>query len=324
MDLIDLRFSFELPPESNVINIIVGDLKDKFENDNEINFKGKIYFDINVSIANDYTTLHESGDIDIHLNKSNYHLQDLKASIKDYKYEIKNNYIDIIVHYEIKGKDYDLEKFCSLHDVSLENELRDYLHRDGQKLSQLNLEDDKIIILDPIIEEEPIEVVSKINETLIKKQNDNKIINTPDKDDQKEEKVEKNDEIIDDKIIISSDDFKDQEIFSPEEELNLEEIENIEYPFEDEENIKIEKEPVIFDEPTIKEKEPNSQEKENKVKEDLLKDNYITTFIYYRVTENDSIETISKKFNILPTKIKECNAGKVIKPNILIRIPKNV
>ncbi len=58
-------------------------------------------------------------------------------------------------------------------------------------------------------------------------------------------------------------------------------------------------------------------------KEDILKETYVSSFLFYRVKKYETIEEIAKKFNLTKEEIIKNNNDKEIKENCLIQIKKN-
>ena len=247
MDQICLNKTITLLP-GKVINITIGDQKEYFETQNEVRIKGDIYIDIFINNDNENKTQHEIEPLDLTLSRSKYNLKNIELKIYDYQYEINDNQCNIKIIYQVYGDDLSLEKFCSLDDDNLAYQLRDYLNLDVKPNRCLNLDDDNVKIIDPVIIDTTKEV--KIYEDDVK------------------EKSSKNGEInIDQK----------------------------------EENI-----------PQV---EPKKEEKK-----ELFKESYKTSFIYYRMKNNDTIAEIASRFNVSEEKLMEVNK-KELKPNCLILIP---
>lgn len=163
MEKINLSFQFKYDDHIDIDSIIIADQKDYFDRNQEIVVKGVIYFDINIKKDGKIETIHREKELDLSLAKNKYHLKDVAMTLDDYNYEIKENIIIINLFYIVTGEDICLEKFCSLEERGIDSELRDYLNRDIP-LSQINIDENKIIILDPIIEEKPLEVELRSNE----------------------------------------------------------------------------------------------------------------------------------------------------------------
>lgn len=226
MDKIDLSFKIELNSIEKIRNVALADQKSVFEKAEEIVVKGILFAEL---FFEDNTSINKSLDFNVSLNKCKYHLKDIKFVLDDYVYNQNDDFCELNVTYKVEGEDVSLEKFCLLDNDELSNELRDYLNRNPTSLNQIDLEENKIVILDPVIEEEPIKV----------------------------------------------------------------EVEN-------------------------ERKNPNV------IKDDLFKEKYSTTYMFYRMKDNESIDDVAKKFNIDKEVILQYNQNKDFKANSLIQIPHNV
>lgn len=162
MEQIELNYSLELKNAEKIINIALYDQKNLVDKADEIIVKGLIFIDL---IFENQEVQHEQKEFQINLNKCKYHKKELNLKINDYTYSQEGNICKLNVIYEVEGEDVSLEKFCFIDNPTLENELRDYLHRGNNSLNQLDIDEEKIVILDPIIEEEPHKVEIPIEET---------------------------------------------------------------------------------------------------------------------------------------------------------------
>jgi len=247
MDQICLNKTITLIP-GKVINITIGDQKEYFETQSEVKIKGDIYIDIFINNENENKTQHEVEPLDLTLSRSKYNLKNVELKIYDYQYEIKDNQCNIKIIYQIYGDDISLEKFCSLDDDNLAYQLRDYLNLNVKPNRCLNLDDDNVKIIDPVI------------------------IDTT-------EEVKLDEQIIQEKTLANN-------------ELKADSKEEITIPIES----------------------------KNEEKKELFKESYKTSFIYYRMKDNDTIAEISKRFNVSEEKLLEVNK-KDLKPDCLILIP---
>lgn len=157
MEQIELDYDFKLQDDNKVNNVALYDQKDIFDSADEIVIKGVLYIDLMFENGN---IQHEKRDFQIRLNRCKYHKKDLSLKIDDYSYVQEEKNLKLKMIFVAEGEDVSLEKFCLLDNTSLENELRDYLNREKKPLDQLTIPEDKIILLDPVIEEEllPLEV----------------------------------------------------------------------------------------------------------------------------------------------------------------------
>lgn len=155
MEKIDLTYNINLNKNKVVKNIVLADQKDIFEKADEIVINGVLFVEI---YYDDETISNEKFDFNISLNKCKYHFKDIKLEIDDYVYNQIDDVCNLVVTYKVIGEDVSLENFCLLDNNELSNELKDYLSRNAMSLSQMNLDENKIVILDPVIEEEPIKV----------------------------------------------------------------------------------------------------------------------------------------------------------------------
>ena len=105
--------------------------------------------------------MHFEEDIIINLLRSKYKSKDIELFIGDYRYSLDNNMCRLIIEYIVKCDESNYEEFCSLEDKNIINQLRDYLHRDNNTHC---IDEEKIIIIDPVIEEEPKKVEVKKQE----------------------------------------------------------------------------------------------------------------------------------------------------------------
>ena len=244
MKKIELEYRFELDDNVEVKNIVVADQKEIFEHSNELLIKGKVFFEIEYLNGEIINKTVKEKDLDVSLSKDKYHLKDITFTLIDYIYKIDNNILFVILNYELKGEDVCLDKFCLLDEDDVSNKLRDYFHREYQS----EIDENSIILLDPIIDEEKIKVEVK-----------------------KEEDVVKDDNFL-------------QPI--PESKNDLKE-----------------------------EKKENSP---------LFEERYVTSYLYYRVRKDDTVESICEKFNITKTTLTESNKLSEFKENMLLLIKKNV
>lgn len=162
MEQIELNYSLELKSAEKIINLALFDQKSLVEKADEIIVKGILFIDL---LLENQDVQHEQRDFQINLNKCKYHKKELDLKIKDYTFTQEKNTCKLNVIYEVEGEDVSLEKFCFIDNPTLENELRDYLHRGDKSLDELDINDDRIVILDPIIEEIPHEVKIPLEET---------------------------------------------------------------------------------------------------------------------------------------------------------------
>lgn len=167
MKKIELEYQFELDNNFELKNIVVADQKEIFEYNDNILVKGKVFFEFEYLIDNDLKKLIREKDLEVSLSKNKYHLKDVSFTLVDYAYKIDNNQLYITLNYELKGEDVCLDKFCLLDEDDISNKLRDYFHRD----IKTDLDENNIILLDPIIDEDKIKV--EVNKNLI---NEEKIV----------------------------------------------------------------------------------------------------------------------------------------------------
>lgn len=264
MEKLDITFQFPLEEAAEVQSLVVADQKDYFETGNDLVVRGTIFFDLNIASDEEVKTVHEERELDLKLSKEKYHLKDLEVRLRDYDFRAEKETLTVVLHYDVTGEDVCLERFCSLEDASLEHQLRDYLHRDGSQISQLQLDEGKIILLDPVVSEEPIAVC-------------------------------------------------EQEEPAPETVAAPVETEP-----EDAPRFAVE-DPI----PPVREAEPEARVQEP-VRETLFTETYVCSFIYYRVREGDSIESISARFRLSPEELRCANPGREIRKDVLLQIPHHV
>lgn len=172
MENFELNFDFTLSTNNKVSNIALYDEKEIIDNADEIKIFGKLYIDLMFDNEN---TMHEKRDFNITLNKCKYNKKDIKVRINDYDYSQEDNILKLKVNYEVDGEDVPVSNFCFINNSTLENELRDFLSRNED--NNINLNDEKIVILDPVIKEEEKKVEIKSNEIKV-----NEIRNNNEKD----------------------------------------------------------------------------------------------------------------------------------------------
>ena len=81
--------------------------------------------------------------------------------IDDFQVEKNDNDITLKIIYLVSGDDVSLERFCLLDNDDITNELRDYLHRNEEEIKQMNIDENKIVLLDPVVKKEEIKVEVK-------------------------------------------------------------------------------------------------------------------------------------------------------------------
>jgi len=155
MNNIELEYHLQIPEDIKITNITIADQKNKYKSADEFNFNGKIYIDIEYDKDEQKNYLHFEEDIMVNLSRSKYKSKDIELNIGDYRYNIENDICHLYIKYNIKQDDSNYEEFCSLEDDNILDQLRDYLHRNKENHC---IDEDKIIIIDPIIEEKPHEV----------------------------------------------------------------------------------------------------------------------------------------------------------------------
>lgn len=158
METIDLVYHFKSLYEGEILNTNLADQYDELEQTNDIIIKGYFLIDF---IFNDNNIQHEKVDFNFSLNKCKYHHKDLKLKIDDFQIEKNDNDITLKIIYLVSGDDVSLERFCLLDNDDITNELRDYLHRNEEEIKQMNLDENKIVLLDPVIKKEEIKVEVK-------------------------------------------------------------------------------------------------------------------------------------------------------------------
>lgn len=158
METIDLVYHFKSLYEGEILNTNLADQYDEIEQTNDIIIKGYFLIDF---IFNDNNIQHEKVDFNFSLNKCKYHHKDLKLKIDDFQVEKNDNDITLKIIYLVSGDDVSLEKFCLLDNDDITNELRDYLHRNEEEIKQMNIDENKIVLLDPVIKKEEIKVEVK-------------------------------------------------------------------------------------------------------------------------------------------------------------------
>ena len=243
MKKIELEYRFELDENVEIKNIVVADQKEIFEHRSDLLIKGKVFFEIEYLNNESINKIVKEKDLDVSLSKDKYHLKDISFTLIDYTYKINDNQLFVNLNYELKGEDVCLDKLCLLDEGDMSNKLRDYFHREYQS----DINEDSIILLDPIIDEEKIKV-----------------------------EVEKDNTV--DNIVLNNQAF---------ESVNL-------------------------------------NKEENKNNNQLFKETYVTSYLYYRVRKDDTIESICSKFNITKNALLESNDIEELKENMLLLIKKNV
>ena len=159
MENFELNYDFNLPNNNIVSNVALYDEKEIIDNADEIKIFGKLYIDLMYDNEN---VIHEKRDFNITLNKCKYNKKDIKVRINDYDYSQEENILKLKINYEVDGEDVPVSNFCFLNNSSLENELRDFLSRNEN--TNINLNDENIVILDPVIKDEKKKVEVKSNE----------------------------------------------------------------------------------------------------------------------------------------------------------------
>lgn len=158
METIDLVYHFKSLYEGEILNTNLADQYDEIEQTNDLIIKGYFLIDF---IFNDNNIQHEKVDFNFSLNKCKYHHKDLKLKIDDFQVEKKDNDITLKIIYLVSGDDVSLERFCLLDNDDITNELRDYLHRNEEEIKQMSIDENKIVLLDPVIKKEEIKVEVK-------------------------------------------------------------------------------------------------------------------------------------------------------------------
>lgn len=159
MENFELNYDFNLSNNNIVSNVALYDEKEIIDNADEIKIFGKLYIDLMYDNEN---VIHEKRDFNITLNKCKYNKKDIKVRINDYDYSQEENILKLKINYEVDGEDVPVSNFCFLNNSSLENELRDFLSRNED--TNINLNDENIVILDPVIKDEKKKVEIKSNE----------------------------------------------------------------------------------------------------------------------------------------------------------------
>lgn len=159
MENFELNYDFNLSNNDIVTNVALYDEKEIIDNADEIKIFGKLYIDLMYDNEN---VIHEKRDFNITLNKCKYNKKDIKVRINDYDYSQEENVLKLKINYEVDGEDVPVSNFCFLNNSSLENELRDFLSRNEN--TNINLNDENIVILDPVIKDEKKKVEIKSNE----------------------------------------------------------------------------------------------------------------------------------------------------------------
>lgn len=158
METIDLVYHFKSLYEGEILNTNLADQYDEIEQTNDLIIKGYFLIDF---IFNDNNIQHEKVDFNFSLNKCKYHHKDLKLKIDDFQVEKNDNDITLKIIYLVSGDDVSLERFCLLDNDDITNELRDYLHRNEEEIKQMSIDENKIVLLDPVIKKEEIKVEEK-------------------------------------------------------------------------------------------------------------------------------------------------------------------
>ena len=158
METIDLVYHFKSLYEGEILNTNLADQYDEIEQTNDLIIKGYFLIDF---IFNDNNIQHEKVDFNFSLNKCKYHHKDLKLKIDDFQVEKNDNDITLKIIYLVSGDDVSLERFCLLDNDDITNELRDYLHRNEEEKKQMSIDENKIVLLDPVIKKEEIKVEVK-------------------------------------------------------------------------------------------------------------------------------------------------------------------
>lgn len=158
METIDLVYHFKSLYEGEILNTNLADQYDEIEQTNDLIIKGYFLIDF---IFNDNNIQHEKVDFNFSLNRCKYHHKDLKLKIDDFQVEKNDNDITLKIIYLVSGDDVSLERFCLLDNDDITNELRDYLHRNEEEIKQMSIDENKIVLLDPVIKKEEIKVEVK-------------------------------------------------------------------------------------------------------------------------------------------------------------------
>lgn len=151
-------------PSGKIKNLTIADQKKYFDASDCIKISGELMVDIKLIQDENEKTIHYSCPLELSLLKSKYNLKDINVSIYDYQYQVESNKCHIKIIYQVEGEDMSLEKFCSLDDDNLSYQLRDYLNLETSPKRCLNIDDNKITLLDPVIVEPPLKVETDIEQ----------------------------------------------------------------------------------------------------------------------------------------------------------------
>lgn len=256
-------------------------------------------------------------DVFVPLNKIDC-MKDLALSIDDVNYNIDDSYVLFKIKCHLLGDKDDFEKFEPTKDQMfnemLVEQILDYpkIHRKG---TRREFQKDFLDSIEAMLESEnsEIEIFSSVDEDSLKG------YFASDFEDEEDEVIELEEEMIK---------FKEPEIMndSSKSEIIEEKVEDIPIPTE------IKEEPLVpeIPLPLVEEKVEIEVPKPNSIKNNPksertklgLKESYSSSYVFYRVKKNDTLESIASQFKIDPLEIRRLNPTKDIKSDELLELPR--
>ncbi len=324
--------SFKYVTKINEVKNVL--LDHDFENilqDDGVNIKGNIYltFVIENEEKRDYEALQIPVDLFIALNEIDC-LKELKLTIDHFNYEINDDEITFIVNTKLMGNNEDFISFEPTKNKKINRAMIDLLMRGEQENQQEEFNEDYLKRVEDLITKDDIDLISTPYQDLSLFRDDIIEISTDDivnnQDDvletnqevQVNEKIDNIDEQQDDKLEENINEPINEEREVKKEKPNLQvEKTNDE---SNEKEVRAKKVPSFIDE-EVKVQEVKQEEIKKESKE-LFKEKYASSYFYYRLKENETINDLVKIFSLKEEDILKHNKNVEFKKGQLVKIPK--
>ncbi len=301
-----------------------------FENvlqDDGVNIKGNIYltFVIENEEKKDYEALQIPVDLFIALNEIDC-LKELKLTIDHFNYEINDDEITFIINTKLMGNNEDFISFEPTKNKKINRAMIDLLMRGEQENQQEEFNEDYLKRVEDLITKDDIDLISTPYQDLSLFRDDIIEIST-------EDIINSQDDIVDEQVIEEIDNIEEKQDDKLEVTLNK--------PLNEEKEV-IKEDTNLQDEKTEKEsnekevranKVPSFINEEQKVQEvkqeeikkeseELFKEKYASSYFYYRLKENETINDLIKMFSLKEEDILKHNKNIEFKKGQLVKIPK--
>lgn len=282
-----------------------------FENilqDDGVNIKGNIYltFVIENDEKKDYEALQIPVDLFVALNEIDC-LKELKLTIDHFNYEIKDDEITFIINTKLMGNNEEFISFEPTKNKKINRAMIDLLMRGEQEHKQEEFAEDYLKKVEDLITKDDVDLISTPYQDLTLFRDDIIEIST--------------DDIINNQTEIQEENTKEiVELKQDTEETKQDNLEETNFQKDETENETKEEREIKV--PNLINEEVKVQEEIKKENKELFKEKYASSYFYYRLKENESINDLMNMFSLKEEDILKHNKSIEFKKGQLVKIPK--